>query len=280
MTNDAGSALISVRELSEALDSGAPPVLIDVRWRAGLPALYSDYLAGHIPGAQWCDLDADLADPAGAAGRHPLPDPARLQQRMREWGIEETSAVVLYDGASSVAAARGWWVLRWAGRSDVRVLNGGFSAWIRAGKPVETETAPNKPGTVTIEPGAVAALSADDAAALAGEGRLVDVRAPERFRGEVEPIDPVAGHIPGAINVPNSDSLMADGSFKADEVLRRQFESAALHRRDQAPGVYCGSGVAAAHSVLAMHQAGLQAILYPGSWSEWITDPVRPIATG
>ena len=280
MTNVAGSALISVDELSQALHSAVVPEVIDVRWQVGLPAMYSDYLAGHIPGAQWCDLDADLADPPGSAGRHPLPDPGRLQQRMREWGIEDNSHVVMYDGSTSVAAARGWWVLRWAGHMTVKGLDGGFPAWMRAGQPVETKIVPNAPGSAIVRPGAVVALSADDAASLAAKGRLLDVRAPERFRGEIEPIDPIAGHIPGAVNLPNTESLTADGSFKPTELLRRQFESVALHSGDQPLGVYCGSGVTASHTVLAMHEAGLTGNLYPGSWSEWITDPVRPIATG
>jgi thiosulfate/3-mercaptopyruvate sulfurtransferase len=280
MSNDAGSALISVGELSEALNSGTVPVVIDVRWQVGLPALYSAYLAGHIPGAQWCDLDADLADPPGPSGRHPLPDPVRLQQRMRDWGIDDNSAVVLYDAATSVAAARGWWVLRWAGHTDVRVLDGGFAAWERAGLPIQTEIVPNSPGTVTARPGALQALSADEAATLAAHRRLVDVRAPERFRGEVEPIDPIAGHIPGAANLPNAESLTADGTFKSVEALRRQFESLGLPTSEEPLGVYCGSGVAASHTVLAMHHAGLAAVMYPGSWSEWIADPARPVATG
>ncbi len=277
MSRESGQALVSVAELAGLLVDDQPPVLLDVRWQLGGPAQRPAYLAGHIPGAQWCDLDRDLADPPGAAGRHPLPEPGRLQAAMRGWGIEPGSAVVVYDGANSVAAARAWWVLRWAGLSQVRVLDGGFAAWSAAGLPVQTEVESLEPGTVLVRPGSLPALDAAAAARWAGAGRLVDVRAAERFRGELEPIDPVAGHIPGAVNRPTMDNVTSSGEFQPVEALRRRFVGLA---GDQPVGVYCGSGVTAAHTVLAMHEAGLDAVLYPGSWSEWITDPNRPVATG
>jgi thiosulfate/3-mercaptopyruvate sulfurtransferase len=280
MTTDAGAALITATELAKLIDTGAKPVLLDVRWQVGLPALHSEYLAGHLPGAQWCDLDADLADPPGVGGRHPLPEPERLQQRMREWGIDQHSAVVVYDGATSVAASRAWWVLRWAGLTDVRVLNGGFAAWVRADLPVQREVSTAPGGNISIRPHSLPTLTRQQASELAANGQLVDVRAPERYRGEVEPMDPVAGRIPGAVNLPTTETVAADGTFKPVEALRKRFAEAGFEGAGAQIGVYCGSGVTAAQTVLAMHLAGVAATLYPGSWSEWITDPSRPIATG
>jgi thiosulfate/3-mercaptopyruvate sulfurtransferase len=282
MTDDSAArhaALISVPELEELLAHDPEPVLLDVRWRVGDGALHEQYLAGHLPGAQWCDLDADLAAPAGAGGRHPLPDPARLQQAMRRWGITEQRTVVAYDGDSSVAAARAWWVLRWAGHDRVRVLQGGLAAWRRAGHPLQTAVSVPIPGTAVVRPGSLPVLDAAAAARLAGQGRLLDVRAPERFRGEVEPIDPVAGHIPGARNLPTAGNLAASGEFLPPDQLRER-AAAVLPQLDEPAGLYCGSGVTAAHAALAMHQAGIPAVLYPGSWSEWLTDPSRPVAVG
>jgi thiosulfate/3-mercaptopyruvate sulfurtransferase len=185
--------------------------------------------------------------------------------------------VVVYDGDSSIAAARAWWVLRWAGHPRVRVLDGGFAAWATADRPVQTDQDVPVPGDVVAHPGSVATLDADTAARWAAAGRLVDVRAPERFRGEVEPMDPVAGRIPGAVNLPTSDNVTSSGQFAPPAALRARFSGLAS---ELPVGVYCGSGVTAAHSALAMHVAGIEVVLYPGSWSEWITDPSRPIATG
>lgn len=277
MNGESGRALVSVSELAGLLSDARPPVLLDVRWQLSGPAQRSAYLAGHLPGAQWCDLERDLADPPGDGGRHPLPDPARLQAAMRAWGIEQDSVVVVYDGANSVAAARAWWVLRWAGLSQVRVLDGGFAAWSAAGLPVQTEVESPAPGGVVVRPGSLPSLDAAAATSWGSAGRLVDVRAAERFRGESEPIDPVAGHIPGAVNRPTTDNVTGSGEFQPAEVLRSRFADLA---GAEPVGVYCGSGVTAAHTVLAMHEAGLDAVLYPGSWSEWITDPSRPVATG
>jgi thiosulfate/3-mercaptopyruvate sulfurtransferase len=276
---DADSTLVRPAELAGRLPTD-PPVLLDVRWVVGSPPQRNAYLAGHIPGAHFCDLDADLADPPGAGGRHPLPDSGRLQQRMRDWGIHDDSSVVVYDGESSVAAARAWWVLRWAGLSRVQVLDGGFAAWVSADLPVEIGAVPNESGTVSVRPGSVPALDAAGAARWAQAGRLIDVRAPERFRGEVEPMDPVAGHIPGARNLPTTDHATSSGSFKAPRALLRGLAEAEIEPGQEAVGVYCGSGVTAAHSVLAMSLVGIEAVLYPGSWSEWLNDPGRPVATG
>ncbi|MDQ1738986.1 MAG: thiosulfate/3-mercaptopyruvate sulfurtransferase [Pseudonocardiales bacterium] len=282
MTDHSLRALISVDELAAAIEQGASLVLLDVRWQVAGPSQYPLYRAGHLLGAHWCDLDADLADPAGARGRHPLPDPDRLEARLRSWGVQPQSEVVVYDQASSVAAARAWWVLRWAGVEQVRVLDGGFEAWTGAGHPIDAEQPRPGAGTVSVRPGSMPVLDAGTAALWAGAGRLFDVRAPERFRGETEPIDPIAGHIPGAINLPTTANVQASGHFLPEPQLRRRFgEAGAAAAGPDAPvGVYCGSGVTAAHTVLAMRLAGIDAALYPGSWSEWITDPSRPVETG
>jgi thiosulfate/3-mercaptopyruvate sulfurtransferase len=298
MTDHSVRPLVGVDELATAMELRTRPVLLDVRWQVAGPSQYPLYLAGHVPGAHWCDLDADLADPPGAGGRHPLPDPDRLQARLRSWGIGPQSEVVVYDQANSVAAARAWWVLCWAGLRHVRVLDGGFEAWTRAGLPTDTEEPQPGEGTVSVQPGSMPTLDADTAAEWAGAGRLFDVRAPERFRGEVEPIDPVAGRIPGAVNLPTTANVQDSGHFLPEPALRQRFlragaahaagpgggraeaTDAAAADLDAPVGVYCGSGVTAAHTVLAMRLAGIEAALYPGSWSGWITDPSRPIETG
>ncbi len=279
MTDDSQRALISVDELATGLEQQPRPVLLDVRWQLAGPSQYPLYLAGHLPGARWCDLETDLADPPGARGRHPLPDPRRLEARLRAWGVEPQSQVVVYDQGNSMAAARAWWVLRWAGLEQVRVLDGGYEAWQRAGHPVEDEPPPPAAGTVSVRPGSVPSLDADTAASWARAGRLFDVRAAERFRGEVEPIDPVAGHIPGAVSLPTTANVRPSGHFLPEPELRQRFQQAGADQ-DAPVGVYCGSGVTAAHTVLAMRVAGIDAVLYPGSWSEWITDPDRPVETG
>lgn len=277
MTHHSQRALISVDELTAGIDG---QVLLDVRWQVAGPSQYPLYLTGHLPGAHWCDLDADLADPPGAGGRHPLPDPRRLEARLRVWGVEPQSQVVVYDQGNSVAAARAWWVLRWAGLEQVRVLDGGFDAWLSGGHPVEAGPMPPAAGTVSLRPGSMPTLDADTAASWAGADRLFDVRAAERFRGEVEPIDPVAGHIPGAVNLPTTANVRPSGHFVPEPELRQRFQEAGAANQDAPVGVYCGSGVTAAHTVLAMRLAGIEAVLYPGSWSEWITDPDRPVETG
>jgi thiosulfate/3-mercaptopyruvate sulfurtransferase len=271
--------LISVDELAGLLVGGHPPVLLDVRWRLTGPPAEPDYRAGHIPHAVFVDLDADLADPPGERGRHPLSDPDRLQDTLRRWGIRDESPVVAYDDGDATSAARAWWVLRWAGIEDVRVLDGGWRAWIDAAGVVTTTVPRPSPGDVVVRPGALPALDASAAAALGRDGVLLDAREAERYRGDVEPVDPVAGHIPGAVSAPTSLNVDAQGRFRSPEALRERF--AALGVRHHEPvGVYCGSGVTAAHEVLALALAGLDAALYPGSWSEWVTDPERPVATG
>jgi thiosulfate/3-mercaptopyruvate sulfurtransferase len=198
---------------------------------------------------------------------------------MRAAGVHDGRTVVVYDGGSSMSAARAWWLLRYHGHSDVTVLDGGMAAWIAAGYPITTEPTRVEPGDFAARPGAMPVLTASDAAAVAGHGVLVDARAPERFRGEREPIDPVAGHIPGAVNVPAALTVDPAGRLLERKALRPIFERAGVAAGARV-GAYCGSGVVAAHEILALELAGYEAALYPGSWSEWITDPRRPIARG
>ncbi|MET9727880.1 sulfurtransferase [Streptomyces zaomyceticus] len=268
--------IISASELLSESAGARPPVLLDVRWTLGGPPGRPAYEAGHLPGAVYVDLDTELAGPPGGGGRHPLPDPEAFGAAMRRAGVSADTPVVVYDGGLGWAAARAWWLLRWAGHQDVRVLDGGLTAW-----PGElTEKAPTpEPGDFRPEPGALGLLDADAAAAFARSGLLLDARAAERYRGDVEPIDRVGGHIPGAVSAPTTENVDAEGRFLAADTLRDRF--AALGAAGGTPvAVYCGSGVSGAHEVLALEIAGVPAALYAGSWSEWSSDPTRPVATG
>jgi thiosulfate/3-mercaptopyruvate sulfurtransferase len=274
--------LIDVAELASALASAdpPPPMLLDVRWslQGGGRERYE---AGHIPGAAFLDLDADLAAPPGPDGRHPLPDPAALEEALRQRGVRADTPVVVYDDGGpepSVAAARAWWTLRWAGHGDVRVLDGGFAAWKAAARPTTDEAVERPRGDFTVRPGGMPVLDAGGAAARAKAGALLDARVAPRYRGEVEPIDPVAGHIPGARNLPAGGTVGPDGRLLDPEALKRLVARQDLP--DDEPGAYCGSGVTAAHTVLALTVAGYRPALYVGSWSDWITDPSRPVAKG
>ncbi len=252
------------------------PVVIDVRWQLGGPCGLPEYEAGHLPGARFVDLDTELAGPPGESGRHPLPDPAVFTAAMRRAGVRDDRPVVFYDGGQGWAAARAWWLLRWAGHQDVRVLDGGLAAW---DGPLETGNPPTEPGDFTPRPGALPTLTAEDAAALARTGLLLDARAPERYRGEVEPIDRVGGHIPGAVSAPTSGNTGDGGCFLPPGELADRFAALGVAPGTEV-GVYCGSGVSAAHQVLALAVAGIPAALYVGSWSEWSFDGTRPVATG
>ncbi len=259
---------------SELRDLLGAVTLLDVRYRLGGPTGRDEHARGHLPGAVYVDLDTELAAPAGEHGRHPLPDPGAFETAMRRCGVSASRPVVVVDDWSGHAAGRAWWLLRFHGHADVRVLDGGLAAWVAEGGRLET-------GDVTAEPGdfrcsllpAMPVVEADD---VLGVEVLVDARAPERYRGEVEPVDPVAGHIPGAVNVPTSHNLTEDGRFRpAHELHRLYAEVGAVQGADVA--VYCGSGVTATHDLLALEVAGVRAALYPGSWSGWISDPGRPI---
>lgn len=249
--------------------------MLDVRYRrGGLPG-HEEFLAGHVPGAVYVDLDADLADPPGAGGRHPLPDAARFESAMRAAGVSRDRSVVVYDDWAGQAAARAWWLLRHYGHADVRLLDGGWAAWRAGGGAVETGETRPEPGSFSGQPGSMWVVEAEGVPRVAV---LVDARSPERFRGETEPLDPVAGHIPGAVNVPTVRNLDNHGHFRGPVELAAVYaEVGAVPHADVA--AYCGSGVTAAHDVLAMELAGVRAALYPGSWSDWITDPARPVAT-
>jgi thiosulfate/3-mercaptopyruvate sulfurtransferase len=270
------SPLISPQRLAATTE---PVTLLDARWRLGGPPGHDEYLRGHVPGAAYVDLDSELADPPGERGRHPLPETARFEAAMRRAGVRTGRQVVVYDGVGGMSAARCWWLLRYHGHRAAAVLDGGLSAWVAEGLPVEEGEATPEPGDFTARPGAMPVVDADGAARLARQGSLVDARAPERFRGEHEPIDPVAGHIPGAVNVPAAGHLGADGRFLDAGSLTALYETAGV-RPGRQVGVYCGSGVTAAHGVLALEALGLTAALYPGSWSEWVHPGDRPVESG
>lgn len=283
------TVLVSAADLAEELRSAATsgvrgPVLLDVRWSLGGPPGRQEYAAGHLPGAVYVDLETELAGHGPpTAGRHPLPAVEDLQAAARRWGLRDGDRVVAYDATGNLAAARAWWLLRWAGMRDVRLLDGGLPAWEAAGGAIETgetgEVVP-VPGEVTLSAGHLPTIDLDGAAVLPEHGVLLDARAAERFRGEVEPVDPVAGHIPGAVSAPTAALLGADGRFLPDDVLRERFAALGVGRDPAAPvGAYCGSGVTAAHTVAALAHLGIDAALYPGSWSQWCHHD-RPVATG
>ena len=267
------SPLIHAAELVQGL--GAVTVL-DVRYRTGGPAGLGEYAAGHIPGAVYVDLDLALAAPPGPGGRHPLPEVGVFVAAMRRAGVRNDRPVVAYDDWSGQAAGRAWWLLRHHGHADVRVLDGGWSAWVAEGGEVEPGVVEVPPGDFEAGPGAMPVVEASEVLQVPV---LVDARAAERYRGEVEPIDPVAGRIPGAVNVPTSTNLRADGRFRTAEELRALYAAAGV-TGDADVAAYCGSGVTAIHDILALEIAGIRAALYPGSWSGWITDPERPVETG
>ncbi|QGZ51427.1 sulfurtransferase [Streptomyces sp. QHH-9511] len=268
--------IITASELVSELAGARPPVLLDVRWELGGPPGRPAYEAGHLPGAVYVDLDAELAGPPGAGGRHPLPDVAAFGATMRRAGVSADTPVVVYDGGLGWSAARAWWLLRWTGHQDVRVLDGGLAVW--PGE-LSQEVPRPEPGDFVPVPGALGLLDADGAAALAGAGLLLDARAAERYRGDVEPIDPVGGHIPGAVSAPTTENVDGEGRFLPAEALAARF-SALGAIADKEVAVYCGSGVSGAHEVLALELAGIPAALYAGSWSEWSRDPARPVAKG
>jgi thiosulfate/3-mercaptopyruvate sulfurtransferase len=303
---DDGATLITADELAALLADGHPPTLLDVRWRLGGPPGRELYQVGHVPGAVFVDLDRELAGPPGEGGRHPMPAAGDFESAMRHAGVDRDRLVVVYDEADSTAAARAWWLLRYFGHPSVRVLDGGFRAWTAAGHAAESgpSGAPGSPGSIELpgtpsiapapgtplgdfsaSPGHLPLLDADGAAALAGTGLLLDARAGERYRGENEPVDPVAGHIPGAVSAPTAENVNADGTFRSAAELAARFAGLGATAGNVVAGgvevgVYCGSGVTAAHESLALTLAGIPAALYLGSWSDWITDPARPVATG
>lgn len=279
---DTFETLITVEELALRIDRC---IVVDCRHELSDPAAgRAAYDEAHIPGAVFLHQDADLAGPHGPGlGRHPLPDRAALLARLRDAGLDDGRQLVAYDANSGTMAARLWWLARWIGHRQVAVLDGGLAAWRKAGYPVTREVPAPRPGKLTerasIAPSVDARRLVDNLSRA--ELLVVDARAGERYRGEVEPLDPVAGHIPGAINRPQTQNLRPDLTFKPAPVLRAEFE-ALLGDRPTASIVHsCGSGISACHNLLAMEYAGLAgSALYPGSWSEWVADPGRPVATG
>lgn len=279
-----GSPMMSAERLA-ALPA-TEVVVLDVRWRLGGPPGRADYDVAHIPGAVFVDLDTELADPPGPGGRHPLPDPARLQTVLRRAGVRSDVMVVAYDDGNGAVAARAWWLLRWAGMAAdrVAVLDGGWAGWVAEGRPTSAEPAQPATGDVAVRPGAMPVLDADAAAEIARSGVLLDARAAPRYRGETEPVDSQAGHIPGARNLPATEIAGSDGRTRTPaELVQRFAERGATG--DTPVAAYCGSGVNAAALVLAAEHAGVRppehpVALYPGSWSQWSSDPSRPVATG
>ncbi|MCX6469507.1 MAG: sulfurtransferase [Corynebacteriales bacterium] len=270
--------LISARDLAARLVDQRPPVVLDARWQLGDPHGAQHYRDAHIPGAIFVDLETELAAPPTTEdGRHPLPAPDAFETSVRSWGVAAESWVVVYDDSGGLAAARAWWLLRWAGHTRVLILDGGLGAWRDAGGAVSAgEEKAAVPGDFIVTPGGMPIVHMND---VGRDGVLLDARAPERFRGETEPIDPRAGHIPGAVSAPTAANLDASGRFLDPSALRDRFARVGVE-----PGadvtVYCGSGVTAAHEIAALAAAGVDAALYPGSWSQWSADPKRPAARG
>ena len=265
------TVLITVDELAEALASDNAPILLDVRWTLGGPDGLDEYRKGHIPGAVFVDFEHELSAPSEpTAGRHPLPSREQLQTAAQRWGINDRAdAVVVYDGNGNLSSARAWWLLRWAGMTDVRLLDGALPVWEATGHAISTDEVTPSPGTVELTSGAVRTISLEEVEDFTTRGILLDARAPERFRGEEEPYDPKAGHIPGARSAPTRENLDADGRFLAPEELLARFKSLGVDG-SRPVAVYCGSGVTAAHEIAALEIAeGYRTVLYPGSWSQW-----------
>ena len=280
------TTLISASELASHLND-SNWAIFDCRHDLLQPTAGSDaFAAGHIQNAQFANIDTDLSGPKTAAGvpftgRHPLPDRNTLLATLRGWGINDDTQVVAYDGQGGMYAARLWWLLRWIGHANVAVLDGGLAAWQAQGLPVVTPVAPRPAGNITEQASLVRTVSVQEVVAnlATQELQVLDARAPDRFRGENETIDPVGGHIPGAKSRFFKDNLQPDGRFKPAQELEQEF--AGLVNKPEAAIMQCGSGVTACHNLLALEVAGLPgAALYPGSWSEWCADPARPVATG
>jgi thiosulfate/3-mercaptopyruvate sulfurtransferase len=275
--------LITVAELADLLRAGDPVTILDVRWRLDQPDGRATYLQGHIPGAVYVSLEDELSDHTiTGRGRHPLPSGRSVEAGARRWGIREGVPTVVYDDWNRAGSARGWWVLTAAGLADVRILDGGLAAWRSAGGSLATGPVTPPPGNAKarhddLYAGALPTLTAQQAGAA--DVTLLDARAPERFRGDVEPVDTVAGHIPGARNLPSSALLAGDGTFQAEGELSRLLSDHGIEP-DGRVGAYCGSGVTATVTLAALTTMGYAPALFPGSWSEWSSDPSRAVARG
>jgi thiosulfate/3-mercaptopyruvate sulfurtransferase len=275
--------LITVTELAGVIEAGEPLSILDVRWRIDEPDGRAAYLQGHLAGAVYVSLDDELSDHTiSGLGRHPLPSGRSLEAAARRWGIRQESLVVVYDDWNRAGSARAWWVLTAAGLTNVRILDGGLAAWQSAGHRIETGPVEPQPGNVVVPQddlyaGARPTLTAEQAAE--GGVTLLDARAPERFRGDVEPLDPVAGHIPGAKNLPSTAVLAGDGTFLGDFALVQLLSDRGIDP-DGPVGAYCGSGVTASVVIAALAAMGRGAALFPGSWSQWSSDPSRAVGRG
>ncbi|MGB5937646.1 MAG: sulfurtransferase [Ornithinimicrobium sp.] len=280
--------LIEPAELARQLAGDRPPILLDVRWQLGQPRAqnYADYLAGHLPDAAFLDLDSALSGPVsadGVGGRHPMPSTQTASDGFRAAGVRHDYPVAIYDGSTSLAAARAWWLLQYFGHEDARVLNGGYAAWIAADLPVASGSVQTPAGDVELRPGHRRIVSAQDVLELTEDpgSYLIDARAAERYRGEVEPIDPVAGHIPGALNVATLAALDPLGRFRSQHAVQ---QLASLGVDPDAPTtLYCGSGVQAMHLALtleAAQPARRPPAVYVGSWSDWVSNASRPTRRG
>jgi len=279
------TTLISTTELAGHLDD---PGWIVVDCRFSLEDTKRgrrDYLKAHIPGAVYAHLDKDLSAKIipGLTSRHPLPAPEALAETLGQWGIDQEAQVVAYDDWGGVVAARLWWMLRWLGHRAAAVLDGGWPHWVEEGRPTSHGQESRAAKSFIPQPNHEMIVEANDVATLVQERgkRLFDARSADRYRGENETLDPVAGHIPGAHSAPYADNLTPENLFRPKEELRQHYQDLLDGTKSEDAVFYCGSGVSAAHNLLAIAYAGLgQAILYPGSWSEWVTDPGRPVATG
>ena len=279
--------LITAAELAEHIAAGEPVTILDVRWSLDVPDGRPAYLAGHLPGAVYVSLEDELTDHSVTGrGRHPLPSGRNLEAAARRWGVRREKLVVAYDDWNRAASGRLWWLLTTAGLTNVRILDGGLAGWTAAGGSLETGDVTAEGGNVTLVAedlydGSRPTLTADQAGAGAESGALtlLDARAPERFRADNEPVDAAAGHIPGAKNLPFTALLAADGSFLPDAELAALVAGRGIDPSG-AVGAYCGSGISATVVAAALSTLGGKPALFPGSWSEWSSDPARPIARG
>lgn len=271
---------VTPEALRAELTAGATPALLDVRWTLDRPDGRPAFLAGHLPGAVFVELESELAGPPSpAAGRHPLPPLVALNAAARRWGLRRGQPVVAYDDAGGLSAARAWWLLKWGGVASVRILDGGLRAWQESGAPLEVGPVERPPGDVALTGRRLPYIHIDEVAWWPNRSALLDARAPERFRGENEPIDVRAGHIPGAINAPAADALAPSGRLRPAEELRARFAELGVARASYS-AAYCGSGVTACFLVAVLASIGQATVLYPGSWSQWAADPTRPVETG
>lgn len=290
--NPREKVFISAPDLARLKADGKELKLLDVRWQLGRSDGAAQYAQGHIPGAIYVDLETELASSAGELGRHPLPSPDQLAQSIARWGVTPQTPVVIYDAVAGMSAARAWWLLRWAGFENVQILDGGLPAWTAQGGKLEQASQVPTASNPAVQEGHMPTLTIDQAGTFPQEALLIDARAHERFKGETEPIDPRAGHIPGALNIPTGSLVNPDGTLKSVAELTQIYAQAGVLEdtealthgewpvQSQDVGVYCGSGVTACHQIAVLASLGIDSALFPGSWSQWSQDSSRPAVTG